>query len=107
MNVVVNSVWPEAAKELTAHHKDHSKDKDAGACKARFAELKKMYRAFKRLNNMGGGGWDQRSKRVGFEPAWWDDWAPEAGKKNGRCSCVYKVYRFSTLRRYVSFGRKG
>ncbi|KAH9460859.1 hypothetical protein Pst134EA_017171 [Puccinia striiformis f. sp. tritici] len=81
MNVVVNSVWPEAAKELTAHHKDHSKDKDAGACKARFAELKKMYRAFKRLNNMGGGGWDQRSKRVGFEPAWWDDWIPEAGKK--------------------------
>ncbi|PLW46343.1 hypothetical protein PCANC_11220 [Puccinia coronata f. sp. avenae] len=81
MNVIANSVWPEVAKKLNAYNKDHSKDKDAAACKARFTELKRLYRAFKRLKNMSGGGWDERNKRVIFDPSWWDDWAEAGGKK--------------------------
>ncbi|WAQ89984.1 hypothetical protein PtA15_11A676 [Puccinia triticina] len=74
MNRIDKSVWPEAAEEFNSYDTDHPMDKDAAACKARFNELKKMYRTFKRLKNMSGGGWHEGSKRVIFDPAWWDEW---------------------------------
>ncbi|KAA1098970.1 hypothetical protein PGT21_031833 [Puccinia graminis f. sp. tritici] len=81
MNVFSNSAWTEAAEKLNAYNTDHSKDKDAAACKTRFNELKKMYRTFKRLKNMSGGGWDERNKRVIFDREWWDDWAQDGSQK--------------------------